>query len=228
MAVPLFLSEPLREFLSYPENFLGRSDYRIVSAHGAAVAVEVVKELKPRLAVLDDVAGVGGEACRRLKADPITRDVTVLLALRGAGAQERGNATEAGADAVMIGEFGPADLLARIGELLAIPPSLRQHVRALFGVSFDARTVTGTFLGNTVNISEGGMLVEADTELPLDERIECRFFLPGDQRPVDIVGRVVRHAPEVKGQMPAYGVIFSTVSDEDMARIRHYVATRSS
>lgn len=228
MAVPLFLSEPLREFLSYPENFLGRSDYRIVSAHGAAVAVEVVKELKPRLAVLDDARGEGGVACRRLKADPATRDVAILVALRGAGPDARKTAEEAGADAVMIGEFGPAELLARIGELLSIPPSLRAHVRALFGVAFDARTVTGTFLGNTVNLSEGGMLVEADTELPLDDRIECRFFLPGDQRPVDIVGRVVRRAPEVKGQMPAYGVTFTSVSDEDMARIRHYVATRAS
>lgn len=226
MPTTLFLTEPLRVFLSLPENFLGRVDYRVVSARSGEAAVEVVRELKPSLVVLDAEGGAGIDACRRLKEDAATAGLVVLAALRGADGSYMDAARAAGADDVLIGDFGPEALLARIGELLAVPLNTRRHVRALFGVSFDGRSVSGTFLGNTVNISEGGMLVEADSTLAVGDRIECRFFLPGDQRPVDIKGKIVRRAPEVRGQMAAVGVVFSAVSPEDLARIRHFVATR--
>lgn len=221
----IFLSEALREFMSHPENFLGRSEFRVVAARGGEVAFEVIRELKPRLAAVEHGGGSGVTICRQLKADTATREVLVLVAVQGQGDGAVAEARDAGADDVMVAPFTPEELLARLGEILQVPESQRRHVRALFGVSFDGKTVTGTFLGNTVNVSEGGMLIEADQELGIGDRLECRFFLPGDQRPVDVKGKVVRRAPEVEGQMTAFGVIFQSVSDEDMARIRNYVQT---
>jgi CheY-like chemotaxis protein len=227
--ISLFLTEPLRAYLSHPENVLGRKAYRVVSARNGDVAVEVLKALQPRLVVLDAGEFLEGlDACRRLKEGNETRALVVLMALRGEEAAHADAARQAGADDVLVGTFSPEDLLVRIAELLAVPLSQRRHVRALFGVSFDGRSVSGTFLGNTVNVSESGMLVEADAELAVDDRIECRFFLPGDQRPVDVKGKVVRRAPEVQGQMPAFGVVFQSVSDEDLARLRRFVATQGS
>lgn len=224
--VTIFLPEPVREILSHPENFLGRSEYRVVAAYGHDVELEVVRELGPSLAVIEDGSEDAAVLCRRLKVDEATKQV-ILLVTAPKGSARSAFLREAGADDVMVAPFSPVELLGRIGDLLSIPVSQRRHVRALFGVSFDGKSVTGTFLGNTVNISEGGMLIESDQELELGERLECRFFLPGDQKPVDVKGKVVRRAPEVQGQMPAFGVVFQSVTDEDMARLRAYVASQA-
>ena len=95
--------------------------YDVVTAAGGAEALEAVGRERPDLVLLDinmpDVDGY--EVCRRLRADPSTSFLPVVM-VTSAGNEERVPALEAGADDFVTKPFDPAELLARVGSLLRI------------------------------------------------------------------------------------------------------------
>src|SRR5207237_1321233 len=69
----------------------------------------------------------------------------------------------------------------------------------------------------SVNLSANGMLLEVDRVLPGEGRVRLHFFLPGDARPLQLDGEVLR--AEFAGAMAKYGVRFVGTSDGDRERI---------
>ncbi len=218
--VTIFMAEELRHLLSPAGSFLDRAHFRLVTAGTDDAAMEIIRDVKPRVAVLCETGdGKGNRLAAGLKADEATREVVVLLALTGPPGIEPSH----DADSVLRDGIDEARLIDRVASLIRLPTSRRRHVRALFGASLNGRTVTGTFLGNTVNISEGGMLIEADRELAIDERVQCKFFPPGENAPIELTVRVIRRAPEVDGAMPAFGVVFEDLSPDNLASLRRFI-----
>ena len=72
-----------------------------------------------------------------------------------------------------------------------------------------------------MNISANGMLLEVDRVLPGEGRVRLHFFLPGDARPLQIEGEVLR--AEFAGAMAKYGVRFVDTGDGDRERIDQFV-----
>lgn len=60
---------------------LARDDYDVSQAFNGFQALQMARELGPELMVVDeDLQGIGGrELCERLRADPLTRDVRLIL-----------------------------------------------------------------------------------------------------------------------------------------------------
>jgi uncharacterized protein (TIGR02266 family) len=71
----------------------------------------------------------------------------------------------------------------------------RRSARAPVVVRIEYATVDALFSDFTRNINEGGIFVETDEPVPLDEKVELKLRLPGSSEVVHVTGRVVRIEP---------------------------------
>ena len=95
--------------------------YTVVTAASGGEALEKVASERPDLILLDILMpGMDGyEVCQRLRADPATRLLPVVM-ITASGEQEKIKAIEAGADDFIPKPFNQPELLARVKSLLRI------------------------------------------------------------------------------------------------------------
>jgi adenylate cyclase len=95
--------------------------YQVIPAISGTEALAKVASERPDLILCDVVMpGMDGyEVCRRLRADPDTRLLPVIM-ITASGEQEKIKAIDAGADDFVLKPFNQAELLARVRSLLRI------------------------------------------------------------------------------------------------------------
>ncbi len=95
--------------------------YRVISASSGEEALGKIATEQPDLVLLDVVMpGMDGyEVCRRLRADPATALLPVVM-ITASGDEQKLAAIEAGADDFIPKPFDQAELVARIRSLLRI------------------------------------------------------------------------------------------------------------
>jgi DNA-binding response OmpR family regulator len=100
--------------------FILRDNFEIITAHDGRSGLEKVRELKPDLVLLDIyMAGLSGfEVCRRLKGDPATAGIPVIIFTAGAQKHEVSEGFSAGADDYIFKPFESDDLIERIEKQL--------------------------------------------------------------------------------------------------------------
>ena len=91
-------------------------DVELSEAENAAEALDVIARRPPDVIVLDvDMPGMSGiDLCRRLKSDPKTRDIAVMLL---SGVDDVRGVDGSGADAFLRKPFSPLDMLAAVERL---------------------------------------------------------------------------------------------------------------
>lgn len=99
--------------------------FRILEASDGVQALELAREHKPDLMFLDwAMPGFSGiEVCRKLRADPATRDLTVVMLTARAQDFDRDAALQVGVDAYVTKPFSPLRLLDAVRDKLG-PASL--------------------------------------------------------------------------------------------------------
>jgi len=95
--------------------------YRVVTGGNGIEALAQVSAERPDVIVLDVMMpGIDGmEVVRRIRADPASAAIPVLLLSARAQAKDIAEGLDAGADAYMTKPFEPLDLLDRVAALLA-------------------------------------------------------------------------------------------------------------
>lgn len=108
---------PLVELLSYN---LEKEGFRISIARDGDEALLAVEERRPDLVLLDwmlpYVSGI--EICRRIRRNPETRDLPIILLTARGEEDDRVRGLEAGADDYVVKPFSPSELIARVRAVL--------------------------------------------------------------------------------------------------------------
>jgi type IV pilus assembly protein PilZ len=95
--------------------------------------------------------------------------------------------------------------------------------RAAVTVRIDYATVDAMFSEFTQNINEGGLFIESETHLALDDQVQLQFRLPGVDDPIKVSGRVawIREAG-IDGP-PGMGIEFENLDAHARLRIDEIV-----
>jgi two-component system cell cycle response regulator DivK len=101
-------------------DLLASASYDMVEAHDGQQALTAVVEHKPDLILMDIQLPImdGYEATRRIKADPATKSIPIIVVTSYALSGDEGKARDAGCDAYVTKPYSPRQLLAKIKEYL--------------------------------------------------------------------------------------------------------------
>ena len=107
--------------------------YRLFAARSGEDALKVARRARPLIVLLDVVMpGIDGyETCRRLKADPETRDAAVIFVSALNDPKDRVQGFEAGAVDFISKPVQPEEVIARVNTHLAIQRLLRRQAEAV-------------------------------------------------------------------------------------------------
>jgi uncharacterized protein (TIGR02266 family) len=90
----------------------------------------------------------------------------------------------------------------------------RRSERAPVTVRIEYSTVDALFSDFTRNINEGGIFVETDEAIPLEEKVELKLRLPGSSEVVHARGRVVRVDPATETSAAGIAIEFDQLDGD--------------
>jgi type IV pilus assembly protein PilZ len=99
----------------------------------------------------------------------------------------------------------------------------RLYPRAAVTVRVDYSTVDAMFSEFTRNINEGGLFIETETPLELDEQVQLQFRLPGIDDPLKVNGRVAWISEAGADETPGMGIEFESLDADARLRIDQIV-----
>jgi len=104
-------------------DLLGNAGYGMQEAENGEEALSAVARQRPDLILMDIQLPIldGYEATRRLKADPGTRGIPIIVVTSYALSGDETKARESGCDAYVTKPYSPRALLAKIREFLPTP-----------------------------------------------------------------------------------------------------------
>ena len=217
----ILLVDHSRGAMLFQETILRRRGTSVMTALAGSEGLVKARAEQPHLIIIgfDLFDMTAPEFCRAIREDELTRGVSLLLVCERENAQHGDLCLAAGCNDVIYRPLQKHDLDARVARLTTIPA--RRQLRTITKIEVSLEKDGRFILGRSVNISSNGMLLEVDRVLPGEGRVRLHFFLPGDARPLQLDGEVLR--AEFAGAMAKYGVRFVETSDGDRERIDQFV-----
>ena len=169
------------------------------------------------------------ELLRRIRSSPATRAVSILALIPANEPRALdGGALKAGANAVIRRPLDRDRLECWIARLMSVPRRVRARI-PVEGQVVGTHKASGSlhFVGVTRNLSIHGVLLASPVRLVDTPDLDLELSLPGLARPLEVLGRVVREAPEVAWPYMGYGVEFLCVPPDSEAAIAELVARES-
>ena len=102
------------------EFLMEQAGFEVKVAADGGQALELASSFHPDLVLLDIMIPVksGYEVCQRLKSDPATRDVKIVMVSAKGRDVEVAKGLELGADAYVVKPFSTRELVAKVREML--------------------------------------------------------------------------------------------------------------
>jgi uncharacterized protein (TIGR02266 family) len=207
--------------------FLARCG-RVVTAPDLAGAREAAEQIRPDVIVLDAQLpdGSGTDLCRDLKGRPEFAGTPIVLITASGSAEEHAAAIHAGADDVLSKPLDRLSLVESVQRFVRFQPprglprvSLRTQVR----VAGSDRIGWGTAL----DISRGGMFLESEDELAVDQEIQLEFRLPELRDAFAPTARVIWRRPSWNGVPSGAGLRFVDLDAPAARALESYVHERA-
>lgn len=207
------------------ESFLDRESFLVRTASDADTALAMADVWRPSLVVLrSDLAGIRvSDFCNRLRvARNATAPKLVMLTEQLGNAID--DAVDAAADCHLICPVDTEQLLHTIAALLEV--AQRRSPRAALDTLVqtqgfpNAEGERDATLGNCLNVSEDGMLLECTRQLQIDTEGSLQFFLPGAAQRLQLRGVVRLAVDEIRQH---YAIEWRDIAAAERSLIKRYV-----
>ncbi len=99
----------------------------------------------------------------------------------------------------------------------------RRSNRVELVVRVDYKTVDELFSEFARNINEGGLFVETDTPPEIGANVALQFKIPGNEDPIQVMGRVVRISPGDSQESTGIGIEFEDLDKQSRDEINNLV-----
>ena len=121
MAEKILIVDDDQESLKLIELMLQRQGYEVISASSGQGALDCAQAEQPDLVILDIMMSAmdGYEVCRRLRHDPLTQRIPVIMFTAKTMVDDKVAGFEAGADDYLTKPTHPAELVSRVKAALA-------------------------------------------------------------------------------------------------------------
>jgi hypothetical protein len=163
------------------------------------------------------------QLCAQIRNDEALRQVSLLM-ISPDTSSDREKASRCKPNAIMTLPINTAQLLERVQLLLDIP--WRGSFRVLLSVAVEGDDKGNAFFCSSENISSSGLLIETDRVISKNDRVTCKFFLPGSEQIV-VRGEVVRiMKPDAGKNVNQYGVRFLEIDQKTQTSIASFVKKR--
>jgi len=217
----ILLVDHSRGALLFQETILRRREAVISTALAGTEGLQKAREELPQLIMFGfDLFDMSApEFCREIRSDERTRSISLLLVCERDTGHHEDLCLAAGCNDVIYRPLQRHDLDAKITRLTTIPT--RRDLRTLTRIEVSLEKNGRFLIGRSLNISSTGMLLELDRVLPGDGKLRLHFYLPGEQKPMQIEAEVLR--AEFVGTMAKYGLHFVEVNEEERERIEKFV-----
>jgi CheY-like chemotaxis protein len=201
------------------DTVLGRVGVERYSVQGLEEAQMMAQASPPELVLVDRDLPRAEELILRLRADDVTRDLSLAVFARGEFEPSEVALLEAGANALLRLPVD-AEWDQRLIKLMSVP--LRRDARFPVHLRLsDPLLGSAAAVGLALNLSLHGMLIEAHVPIGMHDRLAFAFRLrQEDREKISGQGRVVREAGPL-----LYGVEFERLDHAGAAQIQHFVAT---
>jgi response regulator RpfG family c-di-GMP phosphodiesterase len=217
----ILLVDHSRGALIFQETILRRRDSAIFTALAGTEGLEKARAERPHLIIFGyDLFDMSApEFCREIRDDAATRGTALLLVVDREHQNHADLCLSAGCNDVIYRPLQRRELDQKVEKLTSIP--VRRQLRTITKIEVSLEKNGRFILGRSINISANGMLLEVDRVLPGEGSVRLHFYIPGDPRPLQIEGAVLR--AEFTGTMAKYGVQFVSLTDDEKDRIDRYV-----
>jgi uncharacterized protein (TIGR02266 family) len=223
----ILLADDAALFRDLGSLFLARTGEVVTARDGIEALTRIARE-RPEVVVADlDMPRLdGAELCRRLKADPATRAIPVILVTSGDEAEHRARAVRAGADDVI------AKPISRIALIQAVNRFLRgTGIRGLTRVPMVAEVhilgASDVSHGIARNLSRGGIFVEVERTAAPDTEVHLHFELPDSRVTLAPTAEIVWCRPRTPEHAAGMGMRFLALDRVSALRIDEYVYERA-
>ena len=136
----LLLVEDDRPIADLVEYYFAKGGFEVAVTADGDEALLLIEEIKPDLVILDwMIEGTSGiEVCRRLRRNPATADLPIIMLTARGEEDDRVRVLETGADDFISKPFSPKELIARANALLRRSrPSLLANKLSYHGIEMD-------------------------------------------------------------------------------------------
>ena len=219
----ILLVDDTELFLDLERSYLERESFTFATARSGPEALESIRQNRPDLMVLDlFMPGMNGdEVCRRIKSDPATRSIPVIMVSAGDKPETRELCFEAGCDAYVVKPLQRDALLEAIEEVIIIakrrfpriPISLQASVQH-GGREAEARIHT---------ISQGGLFLEMSPSPVPGDIVAVSFSLSGFEERIRARAQVRWSGRVRAGGASGVGTEFVEIEDRHRDIIGQYV-----
>ena len=215
-------------FAALRQSLLRSGESKVLVAASGGEGLRVALTTPPDVILLDaELADMDGfEVCRRLRVDPLTEAIPVIVLTGNSQPQLPQNIAETSAVASVPIGIDTARLLNMIQMVLTTPLTRRTAPRASveLGVDYIHADTTGT--GRTLNLSQDGMFIVTANPPEVGTHLIIHFALP-ESEPLEGTAQVVWiRRPEAEHPYPpGMAVQFLKLPPEARPAIAAFVAS---
>jgi CheY-like chemotaxis protein len=218
----VIIADEIRPLIEKEHSFLNRSGIRLYGAASNDKALALHREHRAELiiATLKGPGMNGEELCSAIRDDAELRRVSIII-ICSASAKDSEWCLRCRANAFITTPVSAAVLLQEAHNLLNIAP--REALRTPVEVKLSVSSGEKHFEGRTENISESGMLISMEAEIPEGDTIGCSLELPGIGQ-VSMNAVVVRASEEDdKDCAKRYGISLTEPSKDLVYAIKVFI-----